>query len=159
MANVRGRRKKTVVPAPSLLSSSMVPLSLVRLERTTSMPTPRPERSLIFSAVLKPGRNTKSRISRVVMVRRAEDVLNTLRRSGDWLLVGSCSRSVFSLSLLGLAVPAARSARQAPYLRHARFSSAWNCRGFKERIYGCRRKQGDFGENQARMVKQPAPDG
>src|SRR5438034_1464518 len=36
MANVRGRRKKTVVPPPSLLSSSMVPLSLVRLERTTS---------------------------------------------------------------------------------------------------------------------------
>src|SRR5437660_7773048 len=51
---------------------------------------------------------------------------------GDWLLVGSCGRSVFSLSVLGLAVPAARSARQAPYLRHARFLSAWNCRGFKE---------------------------
>ncbi len=44
-----------VVPRPGSLSTSTVPLSSSIFDRTMSMPTPRPETSVTFSAVLRPG--------------------------------------------------------------------------------------------------------
>ena len=45
MATVRGSWTVNVVPLPSSVLTSIVPLSFSMLVRTTSMPTPRPERS------------------------------------------------------------------------------------------------------------------
>ena len=47
-----------VVPRPGSLSSSTAPLSSSIFERTMSMPIPRPDTSLTFSAVLRPGGQT-----------------------------------------------------------------------------------------------------
>ena len=58
IASVRGSLMMTVVPRPGSLSSSTVPLSSSIFERTMSMPMPRPETSLTFSAVLRPGIQT-----------------------------------------------------------------------------------------------------
>ncbi len=67
MASVRGSRSSTVVPTPTWVSSSTWPPSFSVLERTTSMPTPRPEMSETVSAVEKPGANTRLTISRSVI--------------------------------------------------------------------------------------------
>jgi hypothetical protein len=54
IASVSGRRMRTVVPSLGTLSSSTVPRSASMLRFTTSMPTPRPDRLLTWSAVEKP---------------------------------------------------------------------------------------------------------
>jgi hypothetical protein len=64
IANVKGSRSLVVVPRPSTLSSSISPRNASTFRRTTSMPTPRPERSLTESAVENPASNTRFRISR-----------------------------------------------------------------------------------------------
>ena len=63
MANVNGNLRRNFVPWPCWVSSSTVPFSRCSTLRTTSSPTPRPEISVISSAVLKPGRKIKSSAS------------------------------------------------------------------------------------------------
>ena len=58
IASVSGRRMRKVVPSPIRLSSSMLPRRASMLRRTTSMPTPRPDRLVTCSAVEKPGSKT-----------------------------------------------------------------------------------------------------
>ena len=55
MAMVSGRRITTVVPCPARLRISTWPPRAAMFLRTTSMPTPRPDRSVNVSAVEKPG--------------------------------------------------------------------------------------------------------
>ncbi len=55
IASVSGRKMRKVVPWPSSVVISTRPLIDSMLRRTTSMPTPRPETSVTFSAVEKPG--------------------------------------------------------------------------------------------------------
>ena len=55
MASVSGSLIENVVPLPGSVWISMRPRSASMFRRTTSMPTPRPEISVIFSAVEKPG--------------------------------------------------------------------------------------------------------
>ena len=51
---VSGRRMRKQVPCPIVDWISMEPRSASMLRRTTSMPTPRPDRSVTCSAVEKP---------------------------------------------------------------------------------------------------------
>ena len=60
IASVSGSRSVNVDPRPGTLSIWIVPPSEPTLLRTTSMPTPRPETDVVFSAVLKPGRKIRS---------------------------------------------------------------------------------------------------
>ena len=60
IASVSGSRIWAVVPAPSSEVSSTSPPSSRTVARTASMPTPRPEMSLVTSAVEKPGWNSSS---------------------------------------------------------------------------------------------------
>ena len=60
MASVSGNVIVVVVPLPSSLFSSTLPPSSLMFRRTTSMPTPRPERSVVCSAVEKPGMKIRS---------------------------------------------------------------------------------------------------
>ena len=53
----------TVRPAPGLLAISMEPRSASTLRRTTSMPTPRPDTSVISRAVENPGARISEKIS------------------------------------------------------------------------------------------------
>ena len=55
MASVRGILITNVEPAPALDRRSMLPPMRSMLVRTTSMPTPRPETVVTFSAVENPG--------------------------------------------------------------------------------------------------------
>src|ERR1700722_472302 len=55
IARVSGNSIDTVDPLPSSLASPTVPLSCCTLRLTTSIPTPRPERSLTSSRVENPG--------------------------------------------------------------------------------------------------------
>src|SRR5258706_288913 len=59
IASVSGSRTVTVLPSPSMLARSTVPRRASMLWRTTSMPTPRPERSVTVSALENPGAKTK----------------------------------------------------------------------------------------------------
>ena len=67
MASVRGILIFRVVPCPCLLWTSTVPPVFSMLVRTTSIPTPRPETLVTFSAVEKPGMKMRRRISRSPM--------------------------------------------------------------------------------------------
>ena len=60
IASVSGRRISAVVPAPCTEVSVASPPRPRMAERTASMPTPRPETSLIVSAVLKPAVKSSS---------------------------------------------------------------------------------------------------
>ena len=55
MASVSGSLIVSVVPRPGSLSSSTVPLRSSIFDLTMSMPMPRPDTSVTFSAVLSPG--------------------------------------------------------------------------------------------------------
>ena len=55
MARVRGSLIESKVPWPGSLWRSTVPWSRSILDLTMSMPMPRPETSVTFSAVLRPG--------------------------------------------------------------------------------------------------------
>ena len=55
IARVSGSLIVIVVPWPGVLSISTLPLSSSILDLTISIPIPRPETSVTFSAVLRPG--------------------------------------------------------------------------------------------------------
>ena len=55
MVRVSGTRRVMRVPAPGVLSTSTMPPIRSTLERTTSMPTPRPEMAVTACAVDRPG--------------------------------------------------------------------------------------------------------
>ena len=59
MASVNGSRIKNWDPSPGVEFSSTVPRNFSTPFFTTSMPTPRPETSVILSTVEKPGRKIK----------------------------------------------------------------------------------------------------
>ncbi|MCY1307273.1 hypothetical protein D9M68_791320 [compost metagenome] len=63
IASVSGKRIRTVVPRPNSLMTSTSPRNCSMLRRTTSMPTPRPERLVIRAAVENPGSKIRRRIS------------------------------------------------------------------------------------------------
>ena len=63
IASVSGILIVKVVPAPSVDFKSTVPPICSMLERTTSMPTPRPEILVTWLAVEKPGMKIRLRIS------------------------------------------------------------------------------------------------
>ena len=69
MARVSGSFRRNVVPCPGRVSTLIEAFSRCSTLCTTSIPTPRPETSVTCSAVLKPGRKMKSRVS--ASVRRA----------------------------------------------------------------------------------------
>jgi len=55
MASVRGSFMEIVVPLSGTLSTKIVPPTMEMLLLTISIPTPRPENSVTFSFVEKPG--------------------------------------------------------------------------------------------------------
>src|ERR1039458_215345 len=63
MASVSGSRIRKVVPRAGAVSICTVPFRRASTFCTTSKPTPRPEISVISSAVEKPGRRIRSRVS------------------------------------------------------------------------------------------------
>ena len=63
LASVSGVRICMVVPLPACVVTWTVPFNLSMTERTTSIPTPRPETSVTAAAVLKPGSKIKLRAS------------------------------------------------------------------------------------------------
>jgi hypothetical protein len=63
IASVSGRRMVKVDPAPSTVATSTLPRRPWMLRRTTSMPTPRPERLVTCSAVEKPASKIRLLIS------------------------------------------------------------------------------------------------
>ena len=64
MASVMGSVMVTLVPMPTSLDTSTTPPSLPMFVFTTSMPTPRPERSVASPrAVVNPGRKTRASAS------------------------------------------------------------------------------------------------
>ena len=67
IASVSGSVIWIVVPWPGVDSTSTVPPSFSMFVRTTSMPTPRPLTSVIFSAVEKPGWKISRTVSRSPM--------------------------------------------------------------------------------------------
>jgi hypothetical protein len=64
MASVRGMVRRHVVPAPGVDSTSTAPPIRSMLVLTTSMPTPRPETLVTWSAVENPGSKTSIMMSR-----------------------------------------------------------------------------------------------
>ena len=86
-ARFSGRRSRKVVPVPSLLSMMMVPLSSsTMLFLTTSMPTPRPDRSVMIGLVLKPGIKIRLVISPLDMPARTSASNNLLARAFSRIL-------------------------------------------------------------------------
>jgi hypothetical protein len=63
IASVSGRRTVKVDPSPSTVLTSTLPRRLWMLRRTTSMPTPRPEMLVTWSAVEKPASKIRLMIS------------------------------------------------------------------------------------------------
>ena len=63
IASVSGRRSRIVVPRPAGPSISIDPRTASTLRRTTSSPTPRPERSVTSALVESPGAKTSWSIS------------------------------------------------------------------------------------------------
>ena len=78
MARVSGILIRKVVPRPATDDSSMVPPMRSILVRTTSMPTPRPETLVTFSAVEKPARKMNCRICCSLMLAMAASVARPL---------------------------------------------------------------------------------
>ena len=78
IARVRGILIRKVVPRPATDDSSMVPPMRSILVRTTSMPTPRPETLVTFSAVEKPARKMNCRICCSLMPAMATSVARPL---------------------------------------------------------------------------------
>ena len=70
MVRVSGTRSVMRVPSPSLLSTSTMPPIRSTLERTTSMPTPRPEIDVTSLAVDSPASKTSASCSRGDKLRR-----------------------------------------------------------------------------------------
>ena len=62
IARVSGRRMRTTLPAPFVELNCTWPPRSTMLRLTTSIPTPRPDKSLTAAAVEKPGRNTRLKI-------------------------------------------------------------------------------------------------
>ena len=59
MRSLSGIRIVVVLPCPGMLSTVTLPPSALMFETTTSMPTPRPEYSVTWSFVEKPGAKMK----------------------------------------------------------------------------------------------------
>ena len=60
MASVSGSVMMKREPCPTVERTSMLPPSSLMFRRTTSMPTPRPEMSVAWSAVEKPAMKMRS---------------------------------------------------------------------------------------------------
>ena len=80
IANDSGRRKAKVVPAPGRLSTFTTPCRSSTIQRlTTSIPTPRPEISVIIGLVLKPGKKIRSTTSCSLSASAFSSVMKPLR--------------------------------------------------------------------------------
>ena len=77
IASVSGSFIVNFVPSPGTESTSNTPLSRRMFFFTTSIPTPRPETSVIWSAVEKPGVKISSTISR--SERRSDSPMTPMR--------------------------------------------------------------------------------
>ena len=81
MASVRGSLIRKSVPLPTSDLISTLPPRRSRLVLTTSMPTPRPEMSVTFSAVDRPGRKMRATLSWSDMPRSFSAVISPLARA------------------------------------------------------------------------------
>ena len=90
MVSVSGTRRVMRVPSPSLLSTSTMPPIRSTFERTTSMPTPRPEMAVTSLAVDRPASKISASCSRGDELRRV--VLRRRRRRRSPSRPASCRR-------------------------------------------------------------------
>jgi len=63
MERVNGTDKVKVVPTPNSVSTVISPRTSLRLLRTTSIPTPRPDKAVTCSEVVNPGSKISDRSS------------------------------------------------------------------------------------------------
>ena len=79
IARVTGRVIENLVPLPTSVVTSIMPLSLAMLVLTMSMPTPRPETSLACSRVEKPGAKMRLMASVGAMLAASSGLMRFLR--------------------------------------------------------------------------------
>ena len=75
VATVTGSVSVNVVPTPTRLSTSTVPWRRSTLSRTTSRPTPRPERSVTTSLVDRPGWKIRAMASRGLIAAASAELM------------------------------------------------------------------------------------
>ncbi len=75
MARVRGSVRVNLLPLPTSVEMFTFPFKFLMLLRTTSMPTPRPEMSVTFSAEENPGAKIRSTASRSSRARASSGVI------------------------------------------------------------------------------------
>ena len=90
MASVSGSLKVIVVPSCGEVARSIVPLSSSIFDLTMSMPIPRPDISVTFSTVVRPGSQTSWAI-RCVLISRMS-AADTSLFSTAFLAIPSISR-------------------------------------------------------------------
>ena len=100
IANVSGILILTVVPCPSLLCTSTVPPIFSTLVFTTSMPTPRPDTLVTFSAVENPGRKIKLIASRSLMRAACSEVITPRCNAFFFMRSGSTPAPSSEISML-----------------------------------------------------------
>ena len=109
IAKVRGIFSVVMLPCPGTLSTSTVPPMVLILDRTTSIPTPRPENSVTFSLVENPGWKMKEYIS--LSVSSSSGFVNSLFARA-LLRIFSRSRPAPSSAILITTSPLAFSAER-----------------------------------------------
>ena len=88
IASVTGRVIVNFVPVPSSDCTSITPPSREMFVFTTSMPTPRPERSVIAERVLKPGMKMRFSASSRLTSAAASSVISSRRRAVSTMRCG-----------------------------------------------------------------------
>ena len=86
IARVSGNLSRKVVLWPGRVSRSTEPFSRYNTVWTTSRPTPRPETSVISSAVLKPGLNMSARMPDSPNRSASSAVMSPFSRAFDLIL-------------------------------------------------------------------------
>ena len=102
IASVRGIFILMVVPSPRRLSMSTVPPIFSTLVRTTSMPTPLPEKCVTRSAVENPGRNTRLTSSRSTSRSACSGVMSLARIAFSRTRWGSIPLPSSAISMMTL---------------------------------------------------------
>ena len=100
MASVSGILIFSVVPTPTLLVTSTVPPIFSTLVLTTSMPTPRPDTFVTFSAVLKPAAKIRLIASRSPMRAAASAVIRPFSTAFRFSRSGSMPAPSSTISMM-----------------------------------------------------------
>ena len=134
MASVSGRRMSIVLPLPATLWIATVPRKASMLRRTTSMPTPRPDKLVMVSAVEKPASKISLRISssagttpcstRPRAQARASTLSREMPRPSSWMRIkmppDSWQADSVSLPCAGLPAASRASGDSRPWSRPLR---------------------------------------